>query len=272
VTDLSLDGRGGLRAAPLLLSVVLALGVLAALAPATAWSQSTPYATTPTASEERAEPTGPPGEDRFMFSGREHVWRWSFVDRATVVRTQPRDNARRLMRLSTRTPEGTDNLVLVLERRYIAGRYWLRVRLPMLPNNTTGWVRREALADYNIVRTHLLIDRRNLRMRLRREGRTIFSARIGVGQRQWPTPAGRFYVRNQLRGFSSPMYGPVAFGTSARSAVLTDWPGGGFIGIHGTNEPHLLPGRVSHGCIRLRNRDILRLARLLPVGTPITIV
>jgi len=70
---------------------------------------------------------------------------------------------------------------------------------------------------------------------------------------------------------SSPFYGPVAFGTSARSEVLTDWPAGGFVGIHGTNRPDLLPGRVSHGCIRLRNQDILRLARLLPVGTPLTI-
>ena len=71
--------------------------------------------------------------------------------------------------------------------------------------------------------------------------------------------------------YASPFYGPVAFGTSARSEVLTDWPAGGFVGIHGTNRPELLPGRVSHGCIRLRNQDILRLARLLPVGTPLTI-
>jgi lipoprotein-anchoring transpeptidase ErfK/SrfK len=53
--------------------------------------------------------------------------------------------------------------------------------------------------------------------------------------------------------------------------VLTDWPGGGFIGIHGTDEPQLLPGAVSHGCIRLPNREIVRLARLLVIGTPITI-
>ena len=78
-------------------------------------------------------------------------------------------------------------------------------------------------------------------------------------------------MRVRLRGFDDPFYGPVAFGTSARSAVLTDWPGGGFIGIHGTDSPELLPGRVSHGCIRMRNDDIRRLWRLLPVGTPITI-
>ena len=68
-------------------------------------------------------------------------------------------------------------------------------------------------------------------------------------------------MRSELTRYASPFYGPVAFGTTARSAVLTDWPDGGFIGIHGTNEPQLLPGRVSHGCIRLRNRDILRLHR-----------
>jgi lipoprotein-anchoring transpeptidase ErfK/SrfK len=43
------------------------------------------------------------------------------------------------------------------------------------------------------------------------------------------------------------------------------------VGVHGTDRPDLIPGRVSHGCIRLRNRDILELGRLMPVGTPITI-
>ena len=71
--------------------------------------------------------------------------------------------------------------------------------------------------------------------------------------------------------YASPTYGPVAFGTSARSETLTDWPGGGFVGIHGTDRPDLLPGRVSHGCIRMRNDDIVELARLMPVGTPVTI-
>jgi lipoprotein-anchoring transpeptidase ErfK/SrfK len=94
---------------------------------------------------------------------------------------------------------------------------------------------------------------------------------VGVGTAQAPTPRGSFYIRDQLTDFASPFYGPVAFGTSARSAVLTDWPDGGYIGIHGTNEPQLVPGRVSHGCIRLRNEDITRLARLMPVGTPLLV-
>ena len=175
------------------------------------------------------------------------------------------------MRLGTLTPERTANLVLTLERQRVGETVWVRVRLPMLPNNMTGWVPRSALSQYVRVRTHLFVDTRRQRLRFERNGRTILRARVGVGQKRWPTPTGEFYIRNQLHGFDSPIYGPLAFGTSARSAVLTDWPGGGFVGIHGTNRPGLLPGRVSHGCIRMRNRDILRLARVMPIGTPVTI-
>ena len=65
-------------------------------------------------------------------------------------------------------------------------------------------------------------------------------------------------MRQLLSNFDDPFYGPLAFGTSARSPTLTDWPGGGYVGIHGTDQPEILPGRVSHGCIRMRNTDILQ--------------
>jgi hypothetical protein len=133
-----------------------------------------------------------------------------------------------------------------------------------LPNGTTGWVRRGTLGGYETVRTHLIIDRARLTARLQRRERTVFLARIGIGKRRWPTPAGSFIVRNRITGFDDPEYGALAFGTTARSDTLTDWPGGGFIGIHGTNQPAILPGRVSHGCIRMRNRDIRRLDRKMP--------
>ncbi|HEY8763118.1 MAG TPA: L,D-transpeptidase, partial [Solirubrobacteraceae bacterium] len=66
------------------------------------------------------------------------------------------------------------------------------------------------------------------------------------------------------------LYGPVAFGSSDYS-VLSDWPGGGVIGIHGTNEPFLIPGRPSHGCIRVQNPAVAQLWRLMPIGTPLLI-
>ena len=74
-----------------------------------------------------------------------------------------------------------------------------------------------------------------------------------------------------LTGYSMPVYGPIAIGLSARSPVLTDWPGGGFIGLHGTNQPGILPGRVSHGCVRMNNGAITRLNRLMPLGTPVQV-
>ena len=126
-------------------------------------------------------------------------------------------------------------------------------------------------ANAGTVRTRLVVDLDGLRATLLRDRRPIFQAPIGVGEAAWPTPTGEFYIRNRLTNYDNPFYGPLAFGTSARSAVLTDWPDGGFVGIHGTNQPELLPGRVSHGCIRMRNEDILELGRLMPIGTPVTV-
>jgi hypothetical protein len=194
------------------------------------------------------------------------------VLRSTLVRAWPDPASRVVATLAKRTPEGTSNLVLVLDRaRGPRGRLWVRVRLPVLPNNSTGWVRRDVLGVYSVVRTRLRIDLGRLRATLFRGGRPVFRARIGVGRPESPTPRGWFYIRSRLVRYRSSFYGPLAFGTSARSTALTEWPGGGFIGIHGTSRPELLPGRVSHGCIRMRNADIVRLGRLMPVGTPVTI-
>ena len=59
--------------------------------------------------------------------------------------------------------------------------------------------------------------------------------------------------------------------TSATSNQLTDWPGGGIVGIHGTSLPGLIPGKISHGCVRMKNADIKKLDKLVEVGTPITV-
>jgi hypothetical protein len=208
----------------------------------------------------------------FRLSSRAtEIYRYAFVIRRVVARSSPSPAASPVTRLRLLTPERTTNLVLTLDGRRTQSGVWIRVRLPVLPNNTTGWVPRRALSDWKILRTHLVVDRRRLTATLYRAGEPLFAASVAIGRSQWPTPAGEFYVRNQLYGFNDPFYGPIAFGLNARSPVLTDWPGGGFIGIHGTNQPSLIPGRVSHGCIRMRNSDIVRLARLMPVGTPVTV-
>jgi len=206
-----------------------------------------------------------------LLSRHETRARYAPVLREVAARAAPVGIARPVARLALHTPEGTSNVVLVTGERAQPDGLWVRVRLAALPNGLTGWVPRRALGGYRFVHTHLVVDRSRLTATLYRDGRRIFVAPVGVGRPEWPTPNGEFYVRDRLSGFGDPFYGPVAFGTSARSAVLTDWPDGGFVGIHGTNEPGLIPGHISHGCVRLRNEDILRLSRLMPVGTPVTI-
>jgi hypothetical protein len=213
-----------------------------------------------------------PGPNDVTPIGTNGISRWAYIARPAVAHANPTLDSHALTRLSTITPDDTQNLVQVLARvKDAGGRIWYLVRLAILPNDSTGWVLSGALTSFRGVSTYLVVDRQLFTATLYRRGVPIFRTRIGVGKPYWPTPAGDYYVREVFTNFNDPFYGPVAFGTSARSAVLTDWPGGGFIGIHGTNQPQILPGRVSHGCIRVRNGQILRLLGLMPVGTPVAI-
>ena len=152
------------------------------------------------------------------------------------------------------------------------GANWIEVSLPQRPNGVTGWVTAGALGPLHVAVGRLLISRSQFRATLYdRAERVIWSAAAGVGRVSLPTPAGHFYVREKLRAIGSALYGPYAIGTSAYAPKLSDWPGGGVIGVHGTNEPQLIPGDPSHGCVRLRNRDITALWRLIAIGTPIDI-
>jgi hypothetical protein len=200
------------------------------------------------------------------------TYRWAFVRHRTVARSGPSRRARSLSPISYRTPELYRNAIQVLNSvHYSNGPAWVRIRLSILPNGSTGWVPRGSLTVFQTIHTRMTISHSRMRATLYKRGRKIFSAIVGVGQAHWPTPRGEFYIREKLSGYDSPAYGPRAFGLNARSTVLTDWPGGGFVGIHGTNQPQILPGRVSHGCVRMRNGSILRLFRLMPLGTPVHI-
>jgi lipoprotein-anchoring transpeptidase ErfK/SrfK len=58
-----------------------------------------------------------------------------------------------------------------------------------------------------------------------------------------------------------------------RISSLTEWPGGGVVGIHGAlGEPHLIPGDPSHGCVRMHNSGIAWLAPRVQLGTPVHIL
>jgi hypothetical protein len=214
----------------------------------------------------------PPPAERLNISDERSHTRWAHAVAPAAVHRAPAERARIVTRLRLVTEDGYPEVYLVRSSWADSqGKEWLQVRIPMRPNGAVGWVRASSLGRLHLVRAHLTVDRARLRATLRRDGKTVWTSWVGVGAPGTPTPAGSFWIRERIR-VSPPtgLYGPWAFGTSAYSA-LSDWPGGGVVGIHGTNQPELIPGRPSHGCIRVPNPAVRRLARIMQVGTPVTI-
>jgi hypothetical protein len=199
------------------------------------------------------------------------VSHWAYPTAEAPIHASPSAHASTVGRLRFLTVDGQAELYVALDSERASGRTWIRIEVPGRPNGRTGWVPRGALGTLNEVDGYLLIDKRSLRATLFRDGHAIFDAPVGVGKSSTVTPSGRFYVLEKLVTANTPVYGPLALGTSAYAPSLSEWPGGGVVGIHGTDEPQLIPGRPSHGCIRLRNADIERLWSLVKLGTPIDI-
>ena len=189
---------------------------------------------------------------------------WAPVRHAALARTAPSRTASSAGPIAARTPVGTTDVVQVLERRRDGGgTLWVRVRAASL-KASTGWIARSALGGLRTARSHLVVNRRTRTATLVRDGRVEVQAPVALGGPDSPTPTGSFYVSYRVEGFDAPAYGPVAFGTSARTATAA-------VGIHGTDRPSAVPGAGTRGSIVLRNADIERLARRMPVGTPITV-
>jgi lipoprotein-anchoring transpeptidase ErfK/SrfK len=149
------------------------------------------------------------------------------------------------------------------------GSAWFKLNLPMRPNGTVGWIP-AASAMLKPTQSRIVVHRGLKRIELFRDGRRLLRAKVAVGAPGRETPLGEFYVTARFVP-DDPFLGAYALETSAYSR-LTEWPGGGKVGIHGTSKPWLLGKAVSHGCVRVSNQTALALRRLAPVGTPISIV
>jgi lipoprotein-anchoring transpeptidase ErfK/SrfK len=150
---------------------------------------------------------------------------------------------------------------------------WLEIYLPVRPNDGTGWVRsadvRLKLDPYLVV-----VDTARHELTVRRAGRAVMRAPVGIGKPATPTPHGLFYVLEELRMVPpTGPYGTYAFGLSAYSDVLTTFgTGQAQIALHGTDEPASIGENTSNGCVHLRDSVANWLARTLPLGTPVRIV
>jgi lipoprotein-anchoring transpeptidase ErfK/SrfK len=172
--------------------------------------------------------------------------------------------------LRLRNPANGGPLVFLVKQRAPG---WEQIYLPLRPNGSTGWVRDAAL-DLALDPYRVVVSLHEHALTVWKGDRIIQREPAGLGRSVMPTPTGTYYVVDLLKQPDpSGIYGPYAFGLSAFSNVLYSFGGGpGQIGLHGTSEPWALGTNVSHGCIRISNAGITKLARILPLGTPVQIV
>jgi lipoprotein-anchoring transpeptidase ErfK/SrfK len=187
-----------------------------------------------------------------------------------AVRTSPDRSAKVIRLLQQFRSDYRLQIVLAVGQASASdGSVWFKLNLPMRPNGTVGWIP-AASVTLRPTQSRIVVHRGLRRIELFRAGKRLLQAKVAVGAPGRETPLGEFYVTARFVP-DDPFLGSFALETSAYSR-LTEWPGGGKVGIHGTSKPWLLGQAVSHGCVRVSNQTALALRRLAPVGTPISIV
>lgn len=122
----------------------------------------------------------------------------------------------------------------------------------------------------------------------------VSTSRFGLGFKEgsYKTPTGRFRIARKIGG-TAPLWtifrarkntGRKAKPGGTEDLVLTriltldglDRANANslarYIYIHGTNQEHLIGAPASHGCVRLRNKDMADLYKMVRKGAPVRIV
>lgn len=189
-----------------------------------------------------------------------------------AVYREPKTSAATVVRLARTNEYGAPQTFLIDHAAKSSdGRTWYQVFLPVKPNGSKGWVR-AADVTLSTLRYAVIAHLRSFRMDVYLDGRRAMTLPIGVGSSLTPTPPGKYYVTELVQPpTKGTPYGDYVLGLSGHSEYLRNWPDGGQIAIHGTNDPATIGRRASNGCLHLRNADVDRLVRLLPLGTPVEI-
>jgi lipoprotein-anchoring transpeptidase ErfK/SrfK len=199
--------------------------------------------------------------------------RW-VVGKATApvdVHLRPSAASAVKVRLGVRNQNDYPTLVLVDKVREVDGATWYRVWLAMRPNGSRGWVQEGPLAFYT-TSAKILIDLSERKLRVYRRGELKGEFPVAVGRPGLETPTGFFFINQKLKPPSpGGAYGALAIGISAFQPKLSGWEQGGPVAIHGTNEPWLIGKAISHGCVRMHDKDVLAVTKLVPAGSPVVI-
>ena len=185
-----------------------------------------------------------------------------------AVYASPDANAQPTQTLSAQTEYTLPRSFLVFDQY----QDWLHVYLPIRPNDATGWIK---ASDVNVTPLdyQVKVSLAARKLWLMKDGVVQFDAPAAIGTDENPTPTGIFYYTDPLDLHNQPGtgYGVFAIGLSGHSNTLSEFAGGdGQIAVHGTNDPGTIGTPVSHGCVRVNNDVIMKLATL-PLGTPVVI-
>ncbi|MEZ5245059.1 MAG: L,D-transpeptidase [Acidimicrobiales bacterium] len=162
-------------------------------------------------------------------------------------------------------------LALMITDRSDDGR-WLKVQIPVRPNGTEAWIRADD-ADITSHRFRAQVDLTERAVTVWDGAEVVVETTAVIGKSTTPTPLGSFFVNDFVEKWEGSAYGPHILSLSGFSEALETFGGGiPVIAIHGTNQPELMGGAHSNGCIRIPNEVIEVLADTVPVGTPVDII
>jgi lipoprotein-anchoring transpeptidase ErfK/SrfK len=190
-----------------------------------------------------------------------------------VARAAPKISAKAVWRIPLLAPFARDTTKLLVTRTIVRkGVRWAEVLLPKRPNGSRGWVLQNRM-DLTSTSIRLTIDVSDRRLSVFRKNRRIMYVSVAVGKDGTPTPTGPlFAIAETLPGVTGGFLGTFILPLTGFSETLNEFAGGdGRVAIHGTTLPALIGTQASHGCVRMFNSDVTRLARLARPGTPLVI-
>jgi lipoprotein-anchoring transpeptidase ErfK/SrfK len=223
---------------------------------------TTTTTTTPTTTTKPKKPSYPV-ESTFPAAG-------GLVVRSVRVRRTPNPRARVIKVMHQfRSDFRPQEMLAVRKATGSDGMVWYRVSVPMRPNGTYGWIPANTVS-LRPTHSQIVVNIRTRTIDIYRFGKHKWHGKVAVGAPGRETPIGHYFVAARFVPYRDPFLGVFAVETTAYSK-LTEWPGGGVVGIHGTDLPQLLGQAVSHGCVRVSNTTARHLRTLTPLGTPIWI-
>ena len=188
-----------------------------------------------------------------------------------TVYTRPSTSAPVKTKLGKVNQNDYPTLVLVDTTKETGGRVWYRVWLAMRPNGSRGWIPEGKLAFYT-TSSKIAIDLSERTLSVYRRGALIDTYPVAVGKPGLSTPTGFYFINQKLKPPApGGAYGVLALGISAFQPKLAYWEQGGPVAIHGTNQDELIGKAVSHGCVRMHDKDVLAVSRSVPAGSPVVI-